>query len=326
MSRCPSCDVEFSTRSNMLRHLRSVKICRDSNECIQCSYCEYAAVDIEDAKIHEKRCKMKKVVISHQAEIDKLNDLLSTTTKEMVISHQAEINKINDLLSTTIKDMVISHQTGMNKINDVLSTANKEIEMLKNKNKTLKHQIDELKLELAEKKGMLATKTAPKTITNNNYTNPKLLTINCSTIDPFTVDTVKKAIQAGSYTFQHFKRGADGIADFISDMICTDDGQMNYACSDVSRNKCHRLIETREWETDNGASFIKKVLDQLKEPAIVHNQKIIDMWKDVDTRDHGDELRERTRNTLKGILHADTEERKELFTKVRLEVKKLAAI
>jgi hypothetical protein len=188
----------------------------------------------------------------------------------------------------------------------------------------LKEKVKDLELQLAKKDGMLSVKAAPKTVTN--YVNNKLLSIQCSTIDPLTVDTVKKAIDGGGYTFQHFKLGADGIVDFISDIICTEDGQRNYACSDISRNKCHRLIETREWQADNGATFINKILDELKEQAIIYNQKILDMWKKPEERDMGDELREKTRSTINGIVFPKSPERKELFTKVRTDVKKLVVV
>lgn len=199
----------------------------------------------------------------------------------------------------------------------------KTIEDLNLENNALKEAIIDLKIQLAEKKGMLAVKTAPKTV---NYVNQKLLTIQCATIEPLTVDTVKRSIDAGNYTFQHFKLGADGIVDFISDIICTEDGQRNYACSDISRNKCHRLIETREWQADNGATFINKILDQLREPTIGYNKKVIKMWTDEGERDSGDELREKTREMVIGITEPKSSERKELFTRVRAGVKKLAAV
>jgi len=199
------------------------------------------------------------------------------------------------------------------------------VEESKRKIALLEKEIVDLKIQLSEKKGMLAVKSAPKTV-NHTYVNPKLLTIQCATIDPLTVDTVRKSVEGGNYTFQHFKLGPDGIVDFISDIICTEDGQRNYACSDVSRNKCHRLIETREWQTDNGATFITKILDQLQEPTIKYNTKVIDMWKDEDERDVGDALREKTRDMVAGITNPKSTERKDLFTKVRVGVKKLAAI
>jgi hypothetical protein len=209
-------------------------------------------------------------------------------------------------------------------LNNVKSWAT-VVDKLKTENSSLKEKIRDLELQLAEKKGMLSVKTAPKTV-NNHYVSQKLLTIQCATIDPLTVDTVKKSITSGGYTFQHFKLGPEGIVDFISDIICTEDGQRNYACSDVSRNKCHRLIETREWQTDNGATFINKILDQLKEPAMTYNKKIIDMWEKPEERDIGDELREKTRATFNGIVNPKSPERKELFTRVRTDVKKLAAV
>jgi len=201
----------------------------------------------------------------------------------------------------------------------------KVAEDLKIENETLKEEIADLKLQLARKDGMLSVKAGPKTV-NHNYTNQKLLNISCATIDPLTVSTIKKAVDAGKYTFQHFKLGPSGIVDFISDIICTDDGQKNYACSDISRNKCHRLIETREWETDNGATFINSILDELREPATKYNQKILDMWHREEDREDGDFLREKTRSMVAGISDPSSSNRRELFTKIRTDVKNLASI
>ena len=168
-------------------------------------------------------------------------------------------------------------------------------------------------------------KTGPKTI-NNTTINQRLLKIKCSTIDPFTIQTVLKAIDAGGYTFSRFRQGAAGIADFIRDIICTDDGQRNYACSDFARNKCHRLIETRDWEADNGATFIKEVLDQLKEHVLKHHQQVVDLMMNRDTEEKGNALRELTRRTVNGIMNSDSEEREEIFNKIRTKVKQLTTV
>jgi hypothetical protein len=271
--RCGSCGSLFSNRSNLTRHLKTLKKhCSAEKKSYQCSYCEYITSTTRGVKIHEYRCKSRE---------------------------RAQFEK--------------------------------EIKELKMELEKAKQEIIDLKLQLAEKKGMLSIKAAPKNVTatattTTNYVNQKLMSIACSTIDPLTVDTVKKSVGAGNYTFQHFKLGPQGIVDFISDIICTEDGQRNYACSDISRNKCHRLIETREWQTDNGATFINKILDELKEQAISYTQKVADMWKKPEERDYGDELRERTREMVSGIIHPKSTERKDLFTKVRAGVKTLAAV
>ena len=265
-TQCTSCFKVFSTKSNLLRHVRTVNQCGGKGNGV-CEYCRYTTRDPQNLQRHKKGCEMKKKWEEKDTEITSLKKQLKSAKQEIV----------------------------------------------------------DLKIQLSEKKGMLAVKSAPRTV-NNNYVNQKLLTINCSTIDPLTVDTVKKSLEAGNYSFQHFKLGPDGIVDFIADIICTEDGQRNYACSDVSRNKCHRLIETREWQSDNGATFINKILDQLRVPAIEYNKKVIEMWDDEDERDTGDELREKTREMVTGITDPKSVERKELFSKVRAGVKKLAAV
>jgi hypothetical protein len=284
---CSLCGSVFSTKYNLTKHLKLSKKCRVDKPCEeehQCSYCDYVTSTLRGVKIHEYWCKSKEKK-QHEKEIIELKSQLEES----------------QLKNTALKQ---------------------EKADLKREKEDLKQEIVDLKLQLAEKKGMLAVKSAPKTV-HNNYVNQKLLTIQCATIDPLTVDTVKKSVDGGNYTFQHFKLGPDGIVDFISDIICTEDGQRNYACSDVSRNKCHRLIETREWQSD---TFINKILDQLKEPAIAYNKKVIEMWKDADEQEAADALREKTRDMITGITNPKSTERKDLFTKVRVGVKKLAAI
>ena len=67
-------------------------------------------------------------------------------------------------------------------------------------------------------------------------------------------------------------------------------------------------------------------MDELKPQAITYNKKIIGMWEKSDERELGDELREKTRDTFNGITNPKSAERKDLFAKVRTEVKKLAAV
>jgi hypothetical protein len=281
---CSLCGKYFSTRSNLLRHTRTVKQCGGKGTRT-CKYCQYTTRDPQNLSRHEKVCDIKKVC-----------DNIVKEMKDQLDEKDATIEDLRKDLEKSRKDLEKSRQ-----------------------------EIVDLKIQLSEKKGMLSIKAAPKNVTTN-YVNQKLMSVACSTIDPLTVDTVKKSVDAGNYTFQHFKLGPPGIVDFIADIICTEDGQRNYACSDISRNKCHRLIETREWQTDNGATFINKILDELKEQAIAYTQRVADMWKKPEERDYGDELRERTREMASGIIHPKSPERKDLFGKVRAGVKTLASI
>ena len=61
-------------------------------------------------------------------------------------------------------------------------------------------------------------------------------------------------MEAGKYTYGDFIRGEIGLVDFIAGLI-SDEDQRSYVCTDTARNKFHRLIETREWETDNGGGL-----------------------------------------------------------------------
>lgn len=313
---CLLCEKIFFNKSSLQRHLRTVKGCASKEtKMFECKYCDRNYNQNTNFQRHLKVCKIKKAIEPYQKIISIKEEEIESANKKATERIKALTKRLN------------AQDKKLKEYEEIIKHKTSQIEEFTKQAKAYDEQIVDLKIQLAEKRGMLSVKTAPKTINNNNnYVNQKLMNISCSTIDPFTIETVKKAIDAGSYTFQQFKRGADGIVNFISDIISTDDGQKNYACSDISRNRCHRLIETREWETDNGATFIKKVLDELRPPALEYNQRIIDMWNDTATQELGDELRERTRSTFNGIAYPESNERKELFNKIRSEVKKLASI
>ena len=193
------------------------------------------------------------------------------------------------------------------------------------KNEELEKKVRELELQLAEKSGMLKAK--PKVVTNNTqYNNPKLLSIHCDTIVPLTVENVKKEIDAGKYTYDRFIRGEKGLVDFISTLI-SEDAQRNYVCTDSSRNKFHRLIETREWENDNGATFLGKILDQLKESTTNYYKQVVNMTTlPTEDRELGEILMTRTKPMTMGITCPNSQDRSDLFNRIRTEVKKLATV
>lgn len=195
------------------------------------------------------------------------------------------------------------------------------------KTKELEDTISSLKLQLAEKNGMLKVKQKPSVVNNNmQYINPKLLTINCDTISPLTIENVKKDVDAGKYTYDKFIRGEIGLVDFIAGMI-SDEEQRNYVCTDAARNKFHRLIETREWKEDNGANFLNKILDQLKVPAATYYKQITNMTLlPTEDRELGEILMERTKPLAIGITNSKSKDRTALFNRIRTEVRKLAAV
>jgi DNA-directed RNA polymerase beta' subunit len=192
----------------------------------------------------------------------------------------------------------------------------------------LEKEIERLTSTMEESKGKITVyKERPGVANTNNtaYINPKLINIKCDTIAPFTIENVKKEIDSGKYTYEKFIHGECGLVDFISNLI-VDEDQRSYVCTDTSRNKFHRLIETREWKEDNGANFLSKVLDQLKDSATEYYEKVIKMTENPDNRDTGEFLITKTKPMVMGIVHPKSKDRTTLFNRIRAEVRKLASV
>lgn len=190
----------------------------------------------------------------------------------------------------------------------------------------LQEEIAKLRLVIAESKGKISVyKERPSIVNNTQYINPKLLTIQCDKISPLTLENVKKEVEGGGYTYDNFIRGEAGLVDFISTLI-SDEDQKNYVCTDSARNKFHRLIETREWENDNGATFLNKILDQLRDNTSNYYSKVIKMTETPTDRDLGEFLMAKTKPMVMGIAHPKSRDRNALFNRIRTEVRKLASI
>ena len=110
--------------------------------------------------------------------------------------------------------------------------------------------------------------------------HPKLANLPITTIHPLTEDYVKERVANGEYTFDHYRRGEDGVVDFINSItMCeNDDGEMerNYVTTDASRDSFHRLVETKEWEKDKGGKFIDVIFDSLNGKVNKYHNQLLD--------------------------------------------------
>lgn len=295
MSICPTCSKKFSTKSNLNKHLTISVRCGSSTE-IFCDYCDFKT----------------KVKSSHTRHI-------STCRYAYAAKKNAELQKGKDVLEEKLVEKE-------KELQDVVLSTNTKIKVLTERNKLLKSENLELKLQLEEKKGRIVVyRERPGTI-NNQYINPKLLAVNCETIPPLTIENVKKEVSSGKYTYEDYIKGEIGLVNFIATLISSDDAQRNYVCTDTARNKFHRLIETREWKEDNGANFLNKIFDQLKDPATSYYEKINKMSSIPEASDVGDFLMDKTKRMFFGIIDPKSTDRVTLFNYIRTEVRKLAAI
>ncbi len=212
-----------------------------------------------------------------------------------------------------------------------------KIHKLTERNIQLETELAEIKLQLANHTGQISAykdlSTKPKKTINNNNTkiivNPKLTSVNCTTIRPFTIETVREDITQGLYTFDLFIRGVRGLVDFVANIIIVngpDGDQQNYVCTDTARNRFHRLLASRKWANDNGATFLNNIFDELVTVVGEYQDRIIQMMRDPDEQEYADKLRDRTRLTYNAIVNRRHTDRGTILNQVRTEVKKLASI
>lgn len=315
MERCKKCSRTFKLKTTLQHHLSTTVCGKSERKEFECEHCTYTTLLKHNFTRHVSSCKYV-YAAEQMAEAEQEKEDLAEETRIILEEKEVEIRLIRKE-----KDMVIQ------KLKKEKDAETEKVKILRQRIKDLKAEKLEYRLQLQEDKGQLKVyKERPSTTINTttNYINPKLLQIKCDTIRPFTLETVREDIQAGKFTFELFIKAEKGLLEFISDIIAKDT-EFSYVCTDSSRQKFHRLLESREWKDDNGATFLNKVLDELKEPTTNHYKRITDMMVNGD-RDTADFLRVKTKPMVMGITCPNSKDREATFIKIRNEVKNLAAV
>lgn len=263
-NKCKFCDRTYSTRSNLVCHQRTAKFCLKiqgkhiSKNTLICFKCKTVFTQRHRLEYHIQRCRedyddMKQHVAELRKRVDDYDKLC-----QKVLDLETE----NDNLKTKYKKLkrVASQQTG-------------DIHYKDGKIDVYREQIDK-----------------PSTVNNSvNYVNAKLASLPVGNVPALTEQHMENVIQE-HYTLDKFKKGVYGLTDLISIMI-THEGEggeieRNYVCTDISRNKFHRLLESKEWKEDNGASVLHTVLDKVKNPASKYAKLSMDkVEKAIETND-----------------------------------------
>ena len=310
---CKYCKCKFSSRPSLSRHTKTAKYCLKKRG--QYSKLEKVEVICKDCgKIYSMSQSLKR----HQR-------ICKKREKRIEEEYERKIRKMED-------------------------TINKQrIKIKKYKNETydrdeLIRRINELEKMVANKEGVVegiqmapAKKIINKTTgTKNTYINPKLLNIQTDNIRPLTINTIQEDISSGKFTRKMFLRGVNGLVEFISNIITHENEngviERNYACTDTSRYRFHRLIESKEWKEDNGAHYVNNILDSIKEPVSKFFVDIIDKRTDAFKkedevmREYYDNIITDTRLIYRGTKNKKCKERVRLFTKVRNGIKNVAFI
>ncbi len=306
-STCQFCNAEFANEQNVLRHQRTTCKNKPPVEEYKCKYCEKVFCSKTNLDRHSKICPFKKEY--------KLNKKIHALEKTINSLKKDKREKISDL------------QLKNKKLENQLKKKDEEIVTLKIKcesNKTeVYHEVCDKVLDKS-------------TITNNTaYIHPKLANLPITTIHPLTSDYVKEQVANGEYSFDHYRRGEDGIVDFINSItMCENDNgelERNYVTTDTSRDSFHRLVETKEWEKDKGGKFIDVILDNLGNRVHKYQLKLMDErseFKDMRCP-HGydpETLLKRNTDMHSGIVENHGKERRSLRKRIKKETSNKVAV
>ena len=309
---CEYCKKKFTTRPNLLRHQKTVFSClqlqkKDECERFLCSFCKKTYTDRSNLNQHISKCKVKR-----ESEID-----------EKI----KELEKERDRWKTKTQ-----------KLKNQLKEKDKEIKEKDRKITALKIKCGSSKADgKVEVYDKVCTKVLDKsTVTHNTaYIHPKLANLPITTIHPLTPDYVKERVANGEYTFDHYRRGEDGIVDFINSItMCENDNgeiERSYVTTDTSRDSFHRLVETKEWEKDKGGKFIDVIFDSLNDRVDnYHNQLLDERIKYKNSKAPGgydpDYLYKRNTDMHSGIVETRGPERQSLRKRIKKETSNKVAV
>ena len=298
---CEYCGNNYANKTNLLRHQRTVASCvklqkNRKGESFVCSFCKKLYSDKSNLNRHLPKCKVKR-----DSEIDKKIEEL----EKEVLRWKSKTKSLKKQLKEKDEEII-----------------------------TLKIKCESGKVEVYDK---VCDKVLDKsTVTNNTaYIHPKLANLPITTIHPLTEDYVKKRVANGEYTFDHYRRGEDGIVDFINSItMCENDNgivERNYVTTDTSRDSFHRLVETKEWEKDKGGKFIDVILDTLNDRVDNYHKQLLDeRTKYKNSRAPGgydpDTVYKRNNDMHSGVVETCGKERRILRKKIKKETSTKVAV
>ena len=315
---CSYCERKFSSKSNLATHQRTAKYClkiQGEEVNATCKYCQ-ASYSRESSLVrHLENCSEYKFSIERAKYEEKCEAALGKIAEEITVL-KSKLSK----LEADSKKIIAREKT--------------KDRLLREKTKEIAKLLMEKKI--AHKDGQIETfrEVGDKPQNVTNYIHPKLVNIPINNIRPLTIATVREDMH--KYTYGEFLRGLSGLKEFVEDIIVTevDDDEAegyerNYVCTDVARNKFHRLLESKEWTADGGARFINTILDELQGVATEHFQTLVDEEREAVSDEFKREQIDATKAIVKPVYFgiADTgENRKRLFKALRNEIKSTASV
>jgi len=230
MNKCEYCEKLFSTKSNLTNHHKTAKYCIDKRK---------------NAEIDEYKCCCEKIFTSKKnfdrhKKICNIQDVIQPYKDENIKLQNENIKLQNENIKLQNENIKFENQ---NKI---------YLRQLDNKDK----QINELQDKLAS----IALAGVSKSTTTNNINNINNKILNISPLDLNDIEKLKSILES-KFDSNYILDGQKGLAHFAKDhFLKDDDGNLNYVCTDPSRQTFKYKDELGDIQKDVKAKKLTKIL------------------------------------------------------------------
>ena len=241
--------------------------------------------------------------------------------KEFVSHKKLEEHK--DLCVLRLQEELKERDDRLQKLED---EKNAEINKLKDELYTLKLKMARIEAgyDIYEKE-YHAIRDKPTASNYNTITQNKLKLVNTSTIEPFTLDTVKKRLTDSGYTYDMFLQGSMGVKKFILGII-TKDEEKSYVSTDSNRKNFHRLEMAKKWVDDKGALFLTKVFDEMRPLTLEYFGRFHEETSSCEEREENDKILDKIMPVVRAINHPEHKDRKTLQDEIVKYIKPYVSI
>lgn len=299
-----SLKTHLATAKYCLINRPTTKIVKNIKTCFICEYCEKSFTQKIHLQTHESNCRSAAVVIKNQQIINqlkidhklivdkmiieqqnfiKIQCQLKQQITDLSVGHQEIVYKLKQDASKMMRELVNESEDNISKLIIKLEETERKLEQKKNKLQNLKESNQNTVIELAHNKGQIVgIKTAPPVSTSTQTINAKevniknkLANVPTNNIRPLSVEYIRE--KQDNYNYEMFLLGADGIAQFFEPlMICYNENDpnsepsRNYVCTDASRNKYHKLLDSRKWQVDDGVTVLGEWINGLDDISDSH--------------------------------------------------------
>jgi Zinc finger, C2H2 type len=244
---CTFCKKTFSTKSNLVAHVKTAKYCLEmqgkTEPIFECEFCKKALSQKATLLDHLSSCKERyhKLAENKEVEYKSIIKKLETEISKLKRSDKESLQKKDEYYQEKIKEKNNYYEEKIKEKNDYITKLEANIEKLEAKLEKFEDTVTSIVISKEKKQSMTTNNT-----TNNIVINALNLN-DIPKISSFLEEKLDKDVLAG---------GQKGLAVLVSSTMLKD----KYKCVDASRQNFEFINELGEVERDVKAKKLTNAL------------------------------------------------------------------